>query len=165
MDIKQLGDKGISLIKRYKFVALILIVGILLMLMPTNFGSSSTDSQAISQNQSEFSNPTDELQTLLSQIRGAGKVRIMLTVAAGEKTLYQTNQDQDEKRVQIETVIISDANRNEHGIIQQIIAPQYRGAVVVCQGADDPAVKYAIMEAVKNMTGLGFDRISVLKMK
>ena len=93
----------------------------------------------------------------------------MLTLAAGEKTVYQTDQDQDHNEnsgsVQVETVILSDSNRNEYGLIQQILAPEYRGAVIVCEGADDPAVKYAIMEAVKNMTGLGFDRISVLKMK
>ena len=164
MDIKQLGDKGLSLIKKYRFVVLILVVGIVLMLIPSNSGSHS-DSLVSNEKQPAFCDPTEELETLLSQISGAGKVRIMLTVAAGEKTLYQTDQDQDEKGVQLETVIISDSSRNEHGLIEQIIAPQYRGAVVVCQGADDPAVKYAIMEAVKNMTGLGFDRISVLKMK
>ena len=34
MDIKQLSDRGLSFVKKYKFVVLIFIVGIVLMLMP-----------------------------------------------------------------------------------------------------------------------------------
>jgi stage III sporulation protein AG len=36
---------------------------------------------------------------------------------------------------------------------------------VICQGAADPAVRLAVVEAVADATGLGADRISVLKMK
>ena len=42
---------------------------------------------------------------------------------------------------------------------------QYLGVIVVCEGADSPAVRLAIVEAVSDVTGLGADRISVLKMK
>ena len=168
MDIKQLSDRGLSFVKKYKFVVLIFIVGIVLMLMPAN-GNKEIKTTSTTQHNTQFLDPTTNLQRLLSEIHGAGEVQIMLTLAAGEKTVYQTDQDQDHNEnsgsVQVETVILSDSNRNEYGLIQQILAPEYRGAVIVCEGADDPAVKYAIMEAVKNMTGLGFDRISVLKMK
>jgi len=36
---------------------------------------------------------------------------------------------------------------------------------VVCQGADDPAVRLAVSQAVSSVTGISTDRISVLKMK
>jgi stage III sporulation protein AG len=36
---------------------------------------------------------------------------------------------------------------------------------VVCQGADDPVVKLLIVDAVSKVTGLGADKISVMKMK
>ena len=36
--------------------------------------------------------------------------------------------------------------------------------VVLCQGADAPSVKLAIVEAVRCVTGLGADQISVQKM-
>lgn len=168
MDIKQLGDKGISLIKKYKFVVLILLIGIILMLLPAANTNNESNAPAV-QSQPVFSDPTEELQNLLAQIKGAGKVRLMLTVSGGEKYIYQTDRDEtvsgETSTVRVETIILTDSNRNQGGMVQQILAPQYRGAVVVCQGADDPKVKLAIMEAVKNMTGLGYDRISVLKMK
>ncbi len=168
MDIKRMGDKGAALLKKYKFVVLILVIGIILMLLPTASQKEETKAQP-SQAQPMFADPTEELQNLLSQIHGAGKVRLMLTVAGGEKYIYQTDRDEtandESSTVRIETVILTDSDRTQNGMVQQIIAPQYRGAVVVCQGADDPNVKLAIMDAVKNMTGLGYDRISVLKMK
>lgn len=164
MEIKHLGDKGVALIKKYKYVIIVLLLGIALMLIPVGKSNKNTNTPTIPA-QSKFSDPTDALQSILSQIDGAGKVKIMLTVEAGEKTVYQSDQTSDETSVKLDTVIITDGDRTQSGMIQQILAPIYRGAVVVCQGADKPNVKLAVMEAVKNMTGLGYDRISVLKMK
>lgn len=44
-------------------------------------------------------------------------------------------------------------------------APTYQGAIVVCQGADDPGVKLALVQAVASVTGLGTDQITVVKMR
>ena len=40
-----------------------------------------------------------------------------------------------------------------------------KGAVIVCEGADDPAVRLCITESVRAYTGLGWDEIKVFKMK
>ena len=50
-------------------------------------------------------------------------------------------------------------------MVRQILSPEYLGAVVVCQGANDVQVRLAVVEAVSKVTGLGADKISVLKMK
>jgi len=39
------------------------------------------------------------------------------------------------------------------------------GAVVVCQGADEAGVRYCVTNAVSAYTGLGSDKIQVIKMK
>jgi stage III sporulation protein AG len=39
------------------------------------------------------------------------------------------------------------------------------GAIVLCQGADVPSVRLAIVDAVSKVTGLVANQISVLKMK
>ena len=103
-----------------------------------------------------------------SQIQGAGKVEVMLTVAFGEKTIYQTDEHisgGENVSTRVETVIVTGADRSQNGLIQQINPPVYLGAIVVCQGADRSVVRLAIVEAVSKVTGLGADRISVLKMK
>ena len=167
MDINAIGVKIRGLIKKYRFVILILGIGIVLMVLPTG-KTSKTQENPLSQ-PALFDDPTQELSQILSQIRGAGKVQILLTKGAGERTVYQTDQERDNaeqnQSVRVETVIITDKDRAQQGLIQQILAPEYRGAIVVCQGADDAAVRLAIIEAVADATGLGTDRISVLKMK
>ena len=63
------------------------------------------------------------------------------------------------------TVIVTDSQRCESGLIRQINPAAYKGAIVVCQGADSSAVRLAITQAVAKITGLGTDNICVLKMK
>jgi stage III sporulation protein AG len=86
---------------------------------------------------------------------------VLLTPASGKETLYQTNENGDDS----DTVIITDSSRNESGLIRQVNPPVYLGAIVLCQGGDRPSVRLAIVDAVSKVTGLGADRISVLKMK
>ena len=96
-------------------------------------------------------------------------MQVLLTTERGEETIYQTDSHTsvggDNNSAQVETVIISGSERNQSGLIKQINPPTYMGAIVVCQGADSPIVRLAIVEAVSKVTGLGADRISVLKMK
>lgn len=168
MDISAIGSKLIEYIRKYRYVLLVLAIGVVLMVIPTGKKQPAGNAEPVS-TQPAFSDPTNELEQILSRIDGAGKVQLMLTLDAGEKIVYQTDQDNsasgDSSSVRIETVIVTDADRAEQGLTQQILAPRYRGAVVVCQGADDAAVRLAIVEAVSDATGLGSDRISVLKMK
>ena len=99
------------------------------------------------------------LESILSRIDGAGEVKVLLTEERGGEVFYQT-EGEDGK-----TVLISGADRSENGLVRTTQPPSYRGAVVVCRGADSAAVRLAVVEAVANATGLGTDRITVLKMK
>ena len=111
----------------------------------------------------------ERLSALLSQVSGAGNVQVILTMSSGEETLYQANEDvstqENGMTTKTDTVTVTDAQRNESGLIRQVNPPVYKGAVVVCQGADNAAVRLAIVDAVGKATGLGADKISVLKMK
>ena len=117
------------------------------------------------------------LRNLVFTRRGGGTllklgfiaVQVMLTLASGEETLYQTNEDysigDNTNTKRSDTVTVTDAQRNETGLIRQQNPPKYLGAIVVCNGADSPEVRLAVVEAVSKVTGLGADDISVLKMK
>ncbi|MBQ1170953.1 MAG: hypothetical protein IIX49_09000 [Oscillospiraceae bacterium] len=104
-----------------------------------------------------------ELAALLSRISGVGKAEVLLTEASGYKTIYQTDPSQNQSTW--DTVIVMDGNRAETGLIQLVESPVYKGAVIVCQGADSAAVRLAVVDAVKSVTGLSSDCITVLKMK
>ena len=51
----------------------------------------------------------------------------------------------------------------EEVVVTEEVYPTFRGALVVCQGAGDPAVKLTVTEAVSALTGLGSDRICVVQ--
>ena len=104
-----------------------------------------------------------QLSAILSQISGVGKAEVLLTEAVGRDTVYQVDTRQNQGNA--DTVIITDQNREETGLVKQILAPVYRGAVIVCQGADRAGVRLAVVDAVKSVTGLSSDCITVLKMK
>lgn len=168
MDWIALRSKAVDSVKKYRFALLVVLLGLALMLIPgkaKDAPETTTNKPTTSQQQDDLS---ARLKEILSQINGAGRVEVMLSVAQGEKTLYQSNQDStggDNESIHMDTVIINDENRAQSGLIQQILPPVYQGAIIVCQGADHPSVRLAIVDAVSKITGLGADRISVLKMK
>ncbi len=166
MDRLELSLKVKELFGKYKYVLLILAVGILLMSLPegqTQHKSTEAPAAAVPATKAE------ELEEILGQISGVGKVRVMLTEAESARTVYQTDEDSsrasDSENKRLQTVIVSGTDREEHGLIQGIIPPVYLGAIIVCQGGDSPTVKFSIVEAVSNVTGISSDRITVLKMK
>ena len=161
MDIKALKGKAIQWIGKYKYLALILLVGIGLMLIPSGTKTSRQTNQNVLTATPTVS-ITEELEEILSNIQGAGKVKVMLTVKSSEQTIYQTDTPAADRQ---DTVIITDEERAQNGLVQQIISPTYRGAIVLCQGADSASVCLAVKEAVSKVTGLDSSEISVLKMK
>ena len=110
----QFSDKMIDwkktarLLAAYKYPLLLLLVGILLMLLPTH-----TD-----KNEAVYT-AENALEELLADSAGVGRIR----------------------------VIVSE-----------------NGAVVVCEGADNAAVRLDILRAIGSYTSFGSDKITVLKM-
>ena len=138
---------------KYRYVLLVALAGLALMLLPA--GTEEVEPTPTVAAESLES----RLETILSRIDGAGEVKVLLTEDRGGEVFYQT-EGEDGK-----TVLISGADRSESGLVRTTQPPSYRGAVVVCRGADSAAVRLAVVEAVANATGLGTDRITVLKMK
>lgn len=167
MDWMNIAGRATNLVGKYKYVLLILLLGILLMSLPE--GSKESMQPEISVPAPVYASKTEELEAILSQISGVGKVRVMLTEAAGSETIYQTDEDRSEtsdaQNIRVETVIVTGSERTETGLVRTVVPPVYLGAIIVCQGGDSPAVRLSVAEAVSNVTGIGTDRITVLKMK
>jgi len=169
MEIKEIAHKIQPFLKKYGYVVLIFLVGIVLMLIPGKTTEQENEIFAISEPAQYQQTLEDKLSAILSRVDGAGEVHVVLSIAAGEETLFQTNEDisnnEENGRKNTSTVTVADAGRNEKGLVRQVIPEIYQGAVIVCTGADDPKVKLEIVDAVSKATGLGANKISVLKMK
>ena len=167
MEIKFLNKVPV-VCKKYKYVFLILLIGLVLMMLPAN----KTKKPDILQQQENAVVQTpleDRLANILCQVEGAGQVEVVLTISAGEETLFQENEDStrgdNDTSVRKDTVLISDSDHNETGLVRQVLPAVYQGAIIVCQGADNLSVRLEIVDAVSKLTGLGANCISVLKMK
>lgn len=168
MDVAALRTKAAELAKKYKYVAIILLVGIVLMALPT--GSKEESSTVYEQEKTQQTlSINDALAEILCKIDGAGNVKVLLTVASGTETIYQTDDrvsvSENNSTTQIDTVTVTDSSRNETGLIKQVNPPTYQGAIILCQGANSASIRLAIVDAVSKVTGLSSDHISVLKMK
>lgn len=167
MDPKRSLERIGQLLKKYRYACIVVAVGIFLMLLPVRSGTAKPEEPEL---QTVTSPSMEErLCDILQQIRGAGLVRVMLTVANGEETIYQFDQnlsiDGSSSSTQKDTVTVTDKDRGQSGLITQVNPPKYQGALVVCQGAENAAVRLAISEAVSSLTGLGTDKITIVRMK
>lgn len=167
MDPVAWKEKISTLFSRYKYVCIVVLIGLVLMSIPSQ---DEPAPQALSETaQVETQDMTAQLEAILSMIEGVGKVQVLLTVSEGEQIQYVYDEDRDQEAdsssVRRDTVIISDSERSDQGLVQQVIPPVYLGAIIVCEGGDIPSVQLDVVTAVSNATGLSADRITVLKMK
>lgn len=153
-------------LKKYRWAAVVLLAGLVLMALPEG---KTADEPPAPEEPIRQETLQEELEALLCTLDGAGKVKVLLTTASGAETHYQTDEDTaktgDSADRRTQTVIITSEDRSETGLVQRIDPPVYLGAVVLCQGADRPQVKLAVVDAVATATGLTSDKISVWKMK
>ena len=167
MDLTQLKLSVREWMKKYRIGVIVVLCGILLLVtLPKETAQEITPSQEpyIPEQTME-----QQLEAILSRVDGAGKVKLLLTIAYGSETHYQndetSSQSPEERDLRRETVLITNSTRDQTGLVQRVDPPKYLGAVVLSQGADRASVRLALMEAVKTATGLSADKISILKMK
>jgi len=165
MDWLKTGKSGGEFWKKYRFAMMIIALGAVLMLAP----GKEQPVQNITAEEHKQMDTQESLQEILSKIQGAGKVSVLLTQKKGEEIVYQTDEelysgDSTDSR-KSKTILTMDTERKETGLIRVVYPPVLQGAVIVCQGGNDPKVKLAIVEAVSRATGLPSSSICVLKMK
>ena len=165
------GKKALKALGRYKYVLLIMLVGVLLLLLPDSDRAAEKGEQAAAAVEEDFSVEALEkkLESTLSEIDGAGQVQVMLTVQSGMKRVLAQDEslEQEDSAVKREsqTVVVSTGSGMQETVLVQQIYPQFQGALVVATGGGDPAVQLKLTEAVAALTGLGADKISICKGK
>lgn len=162
-------ERLIAYVKRYKYVVLVALVGVVLMLLPSGGGEQQTAEGADISEDAALTETEQRLERLLGRIRGVGQVQVMLTLKSGAALQLAENRsstlrDTDTQQ-QRDVVTLNRGSGYEDVVITRQTYPVYQGAVVVCQGAGDSAVQLAVIQAVSVLTGLGSDRITVVQWK
>lgn len=156
---------------RWKYAALVAALGVALLLIPYGGDKkSAADSTAADTDVAAADTDTERrMEEILTKIDGVGELHLMLTADTGAaRQLAQNTQlsysgateAPDDYQRSSEVVLSGSADAP---VVTQTRCPTWRGALVVCQGGGNPQVQLAVTQAVAALTGLGSDRITVVK--
>lgn len=159
-DLKEKMNKALEFLEKYKFALIILAIGLVLLSFPSENRNDDTAVAVTKQEEQPDDELETKLQTALQQIDGAGRVEVILTVKESHQKILAS----DETETESKTVTVQSSDGTETVTVKSLY-PVYRGALIVCDGAEDPKVKLDIVTAVSALTGLGSDKITVVKMK
>lgn len=169
---KEWVRKALQGFGKYQYVLLVALVGAILLLWPSGkeTGSSSGTVQVRETGDLfRVEELEEKLEKALSQVEGAGKVTVVLTLEQSAKQVLAQDGEEswgtDETRRETSTVLLSRGSGLQEVVPLQELGPGYRGALVVAEGGDIPQVRLALSEAVSALTGLGADKISICKGK
>ena len=156
-----------KLLDKYKYVLLVILAGVILLLWPTG-EKEQPEGHAANSTIEDFDLEAleEKLSRTLSQVEGAGKVTVTLTVKSGLEqvplTDRSTSVSERGNSVEEKTVVINTGSGQE-AVVRLQRGPVFQGAVVVCPGGDQAEVRLLLTQAVAALTGLGADRITVCK--
>ncbi len=169
-EVKQGVVKITDFAARYKYILLVIAVGFLLLTFPAGEKSGKEEKRSENFNLQAFEK---QVERTLSECEGVGRCKVMLSVSSGPESVFakeaRESRREDERAresdVDTKPSIISGGAGEETPVLIKEMYPEFRGAVVICDGAASAALRGKVIEAVSALTGLRSDRISVIKMK
>ena len=164
-DFKKWGLKLRRAIETWRLPLLILALGALILLWPSGKKEAAAAAKPEAAQTEETADTQARLEQLLSSMDGVGRVELILTTSGSEEIFYQTDTRVSGDTREETTVFSSTQSTQKTPVVTKTKKASYAGAVVVCDGADSAVVRLRIVQAVSALTGLGSDKISVIKMK
>ena len=156
-----LGDWMQAWRKKLPLPALaVMAVGCLLLLMPARGMTEEETPKGEGQEVFDLEGFERRLEQVLSEIAGAGETRVVLSLHGGSRQILAQDRQQDSSGASAQTVTVGSSS-DKQVVPIQIMAPNFRGALVVCQGAEDARVRLEVTKAVCVLTGLGTDCVCV----
>lgn len=190
------GNKKIENMVVFVLILIVTIVAINYILSndkSTNKSNLSSEGRTLAQSSNEEkqtnsiqenSNASDietRLENILSNIKGVGNVKVLITYSQestiipmyDEDTTTSSTEEKDSgggTRTVNETsskkdIIYEENDGVKTPITQSVINPTIEGAIITAQGATDATVKSNIVQAVEAVTGLATYKIQVFEMQ
>ncbi|GFR34263.1 stage III sporulation protein AG [Thermobrachium celere] len=183
-------------VKKYMtWAAIVFFIGILIFLAADIFSNifgkpkpTSRDVEQTSSKNVEVLAPTSyedkikrDLIDILSQIKGVGKVNVMVYFEGSSESqpAYNVNENNrviqekdsqggtrttNENNKSINVVMVNEGTAQKPFILKQV-NPSIGGVIVVAEGAEDPHIKEMIKNAVKTVLNLPANKVTVEPMK
>ncbi len=159
-------------IKKDKKSLLIVAIGLLGMILVSVSelipGSEAATDEKTAVYSFENNDEKSELEQIISEIKGVGKVSVMLTYEGTNENIYANNVSQQKKDTESRTeeeYIILDKGNTEEGLLVKSVYPRVTGVAVVCEGGGSASVKNEITQMLKALYNITSNNISISEMK
>ena len=162
--IFSLPEKGRLKQNRAALAAVIGILAMALILLSELFPQKNETPAASGSDQSAAAYQAQleqRLEKLISQMDGAGKTAVMVTLETGEESIYAVDTQSSEMQSQNTHVLLKDGS----ALTETVYQPQIRGVAVLCDGGGDVRVAARITEMVGALLDLPSNRICVEQRK
>lgn len=159
----------LAALNKYKYVLLVAAIGAVLLLWPDAKPEEKSPpaDAGPSNGEAELQKTEAAMEEILGKISGVGRVDVMLTLHSGselvlaeEGSLRYSGNSRSPDSYERTNEPITDSGGV---VVTQERYPQYRGALVVCDGGGSDSVRLQVIGAVSALTGLGSDRIAVVR--
>lgn len=163
--------------KNFKFVVALILLLIALIIYISFSGSAETKTETKELTSSNYITTMeycekleDKLQSIISQIDGAGNVKVMVTVDGSPELIYVSDTDTKTSTTTNGTTttttsspIIVGSGSSSGGIVMTEKLPKVKGVIVVSTGAGQIGIKLNILNAIATLLDISTDNITILK--
>ena len=134
-------EKLRDILKKYRFAALVALVGVVLMLLPGK-KDSMPDVETAEGETFSLEETERRMAEVLGAMDGVGRVQVMLTLRSGETLSLAEDSSATlgsggDVRQDSQVLTVNRGSGKQEVVVTQRLYPTYQGAVVVCQGAGD----------------------------
>lgn len=158
-----------SRIPKKNQLVLVLLFGILLIViaMPTKEKEKEEEQEVRVQTtlsaESYCKKQEERLETLLREVEGAGKVRVMITFQNTGERVVEKDMERSDTKTGETTVYQSASSGEEIPYVNKEITPRAEGVVVIAEGGGSAIVIKNITEAVQALFDIDTHKIKVIK--
>ena len=140
----------------------ILLVYFAYFINETNEEKTGTTSQVVDSSTEEYVSSLEaKLENVLSNIEGAGKVSVAITVSSGfvyEYAYEETNKDSLSSSSTSSSLILVD----DEPVVVSKVYPVISGVLVVAEGGGNIKVKLDILESIQTLLSVANENITIL---
>ena len=158
------AKKGSFLKKEYLIVILLAVVVIVIFLSSQDINLPLLKSEENITVNSYVNNLELSLENILSDVKGAGKINVFITVEGTEEEIVLKNVEtktENGVKTTVETIVLVGGKP----YVTKTENPKIIGVAIVCEGADNINVRLSITEIVTTTLKINSDSVRIIKMK
>lgn len=141
--------------KKYWILGVLFLFGLAL-LFCGNFATSGTaehEPQELPQTEAYRERLAAEIGALCRQVKGVGKVTVLVSLSGGYEYIYARDEDGD-------CISVGSGSQKE-AVVENVLPPRIAGVGIVCDGGNNAAVREQLTALLSAALGIGANKIYI----